>query len=99
MDDLRDSSEEWATTAIAPIAPGMRVNSAAPIVAILVQRHITEGTERTVLGYADQRGRVWPTGTGEFVEMDDVWLAPSGSERKLDPTQQDDLSSQAFPTR
>lgn len=82
MDDLRDSSEEWATTAIAPIAPGMRVSRTAPIVAILVQRHITEGTERTVLGYADQRGRVWPTGTGELIEMDGVWLAPSRSEHQ-----------------
>jgi hypothetical protein len=80
MDNLSDSAEEWATTAIAPIAPGMRVSRAAPIVAILVQRHIADGTERTVFGYADQRGRVWPTGTGEFVEMDDVWLAPSHSE-------------------
>ena len=80
MDNLRDGSEGWATTAIAPVAPGMRVSRAAPIVAILVQRHVTDGTERTVLGYTDHRGRVWPTGTGEFVEMDDVWLAPSRSE-------------------
>jgi hypothetical protein len=75
--NLRDSSEEWTTTAIAPVAPGMRVGPEAPIVAVLVQRHITSGAERTVLGYADVNGRVWPTGTGEVVEMDAVWRQPS----------------------
>lgn len=75
-DNLRDSSEQWTTTAIAPVAPGMRISPTAPIVAILVQRHIADGTERTVLGYADQKGRVWPTGTGEFVEMDAMWAPP-----------------------
>jgi len=71
---MSDSSEEWTTTAIAPVAPGMRVSGSAPIVAVLVQRHKTDGTERTVLGYAHQDGHVWPAADGgDFVHMDGVW--------------------------
>ena len=75
MENEGDSSERWSTTAIAPVAPGMQVSRGAPIVAILVQRRVTDGTERTVLDYADQWGQVWPIGTGERIEMDDVWIA------------------------
>ena len=39
-----------------------------------------------MLGYADQWGQVWPIGTGERIEMDDVWIAGPYPESRVIPT-------------
>lgn len=68
-----DSSEAWNTRSIAPVAPGLRTANGHPAVAVLVQDHRTNGSQRIVLGYADHYGRVWPI-DGEYVEFSAAWV-------------------------
>lgn len=72
---MKDSSEAWETTSIAPLAPGLRTAGGHPAVAILVQDHRSNGSQRVVLGYADHFGRVWPI-DGEYVEFSAAWVPP-----------------------
>lgn len=70
---VRDSSEAWETTLIAPLAPGLRTAEGRPAVAVLVQDHRSNGSQRVVLGYADHSGRVWPI-DGQHVECSAPWV-------------------------
>ncbi|SKU63087.1 hypothetical protein [Mycobacteroides abscessus] len=70
---VNDSSEVWETTAIAPLASGLHTVNGYPAVAVLVQDHRSNGSQRVVLGYADHYGRVWPI-DNEYVEFSEAWV-------------------------
>jgi hypothetical protein len=79
---MPDSSQDWTTVAITSVAPGLWIEG-YPVVAVLVQKHKavlvqkhkSDAAERTVLGYTDGTGKVWPKGDG-MLAFNGAWANP-----------------------